>query len=94
MIKPQEIISLEPFSIVCRCNNGEIRKIDILQKLDNNNEFVKKILNFNVFSTAQIGDFGQIYWNNVALIRDTNGEIIPCEYDLSPEFFYHNSVLV
>jgi hypothetical protein len=94
MIKPQEIISITPYCIVCKCNNGEIRKIDISLKLNTNDLLVQKILKTNVFFTAQIGELGQIYWNNIASIKDINGELVACEYDLSPEFFYYNSVLV
>ena len=36
--------------------------------------------------------FGQLYWNNAAKLMDYNGKAIDCEFDLSPEFVYHNSV--
>ncbi|GEM_PF-3423871 len=48
----------------------------------------------NIFLHPHIGDFGQIYWDHILQMRDLQGEFIPCEYDLSPEFIYENSIQV
>lgn len=58
-------------------------------------KYANKILNNEaVFKSALIGDFGEIYWANVAEITDLNGNKTPCEYDMSPEFVYQNSTLL
>jgi len=90
-IKPTQILSVAPYYIVCQFNNGEIKKIDVTSCLDKNNIYVKTILTENVFKTAKIGELGQIFWDNIAEMKDENNNTIKCEYDLSPEFVYHYS---
>ncbi|MFK7901123.1 MAG: hypothetical protein AB8B61_10250 [Cyclobacteriaceae bacterium] len=55
-------------------------------------KYANKILNSTTFPTAKIGQFGEIYWSDIAEMKDENGNTISCAYDLSPEFAYHNSV--
>ena len=55
-------------------------------------KYAIKILNNEaIFKAAKVDEFGEIFWQDVAEIVDLNGEKIACEYDLSPEFVYHNS---
>lgn len=42
----------------------------------------------------QIGEWGELYWSDAAEITLLNGEKEPCNYDISAEFAYHNSVPV
>ena len=93
MIKATEIITINPFKIVCRFNNGEVKQIDLENVINSANQFVnkKKLLEKEFFKQAAIGQFGELYWENAAYFKNENGELIPCEYDLSPEFIYHNS---
>lgn len=91
MIKAQEIVSIESFSIVCKFNNGEVKRLDVDKVLPSDDVFAQKILDQSIFSSVRIGNLGQLYWENVAVMEDEMGNIIPCEYDLSPEFVYHNS---
>jgi hypothetical protein len=94
MIKPIEIIEVQPFYLVCKFNNGEIKKILIepILKSQNNKLAEQKILDTKFFITVQLGELGQIYWDNAAQMIDKDGKLISCEYDMSPEFVYANSV--
>jgi len=91
MIKAQEIVAIESFSIICKFNNGEVKKLDVDKVLPANDEFAQKILNTSTFNSVRVGSLGQLYWENSAEMKDEKGNIIPCEYDLSPEFVYYNS---
>ena len=91
MIKAQEIVAIESFSIICRFNNGEIKRLEVDKVLPINDERVSKILHKEVFDSVKVGAFGQLFWENIAEIKDEMGNVIVCEYDLSPEFVYYNS---
>lgn len=96
MIVPKEILRVESFTIVCKFNNGEVRKLEVdkvfANKLDD--VYIWKVLTQPVFDLVKIGEFGQLYWENVAQMKDLDGSMIPCEYDMSPEFVYHNSTSI
>lgn len=93
MIVAKEIVEVNSFSIVCKFNNGEVRKLEVdkifADKL--NDTYIQKILTKAVFDSVKIGDFGQLYWENVAQMKDLDGSMISCEYDMSPEFVYYDS---
>ena len=75
MIKVDKIIEVKPFYIVCLFNNGEIKKLvvdDVLKK-EENNRYAKKIVDAGFFSTVKIGEFGQLYWENAAEMKDEKG---------------------
>jgi len=84
----------ENFRILCSFKNGEQRIFDVPKVLNLEKKFVTKIFKTEIFKNAKIGSFGEIYWNNVAEMKGLKGEVIPCEYDISPEFIYQNSTLV
>ena len=96
MLKLKEIVEINFFSIICKFTNGEVRKLEIDKILEAKKEdlYVKKILMPVVFNSVKIGELGQLYWDNVAQIKDENGILRPCEYDMSPEFVYYNSQLI
>ena len=93
MIVAKEIIEVSPYFVICKFNNGEVRKLDVNKVFAErqNDAYAKKILNPSIFKSVKIGEFGQLYWENMAQIKDLNGQLIQCEYDMSPEFIYHNS---
>ena len=93
MIKAVEILEIIPFKVVCKFNTGEIKQIELASMIKNSNQYVnkKKLLEEAFFKQASIGVFGELYWKNAAYFRNENNELIPCEYDLSPEFIYYNS---
>ena len=96
MIKAVEIIDVKPYEVICKFNNGELRQINMKKIIMESNDFVnkQKLLEPEFFKQATIGTFGQLYWADAAFFRNENGELVNCEFDLSPEFIFHNSKLV
>jgi hypothetical protein len=91
MFKVINISVLDSFQIQCSFNTGETKILDLTKTLDQNNKFVKKLIENDRYKSAKIGLFGEIYWENIGEIKDYDGSIISCEYDISPEFAYYNS---
>jgi hypothetical protein len=52
---------------------------------------VKKLANQDTFNNAKIGEFGEIYWEEIVEIKEIDGSISSCVYDISPEFVFYNS---
>lgn len=94
MIRVVEIIEKTPYFLVCKFNNGVVKKLDILPLIENHKhiEGVQSILNESVFHTVGIGEFGEIVWNKIVKTTQ-NGKVIYWDYDISPEFAYENSIL-
>jgi hypothetical protein len=91
-MKAKKIIELKPYYLIFEFENGEIKKLNVDQFLKDQNSFTAtRILNPHYFLKAQIGELGQVFWPEAAYIKDLNGELILCEYDMSPEFVYHQS---
>ena len=94
MLKAVEIIDCEPYYLVCRFNNGEVKKLfceQVIRK-ENNKAIAHKLLDATIFKQEKIGAMGHVYWDKIAEMKDETGNTIICEYDLSPEFVYHNSM--
>ena len=91
MLKIESISIIENYKILCFFNNGKKRIFDLEQSLDLTNKYVKKILTPQIFSEVTIGKFAQIKWDDEGEIKDYDGTILSCEYDISPEFIYQNS---
>jgi hypothetical protein len=94
MHKITNISILEAFKICCIFNNGEKKVLDLFKVLDDSNKYKSKVLNDAVFHLAKIGSFGEIYWDNIGEIKNYDGSILTCEYDISPEFAYFNSTKI
>ncbi len=80
----------KPFVLLCTFANGEKRLFDLTNSL--NDKYAKRLMNEKVFRQVKIGSFGEVYWENVAEIRNLEGELEACEYDMSAEFIYEHSV--
>jgi hypothetical protein len=91
VIKIQSIKILDSHKILCVFNTGEMRVLDITLVLDSTNKLVKKLSNQDVFKNAKIGQFGEIYWEEIGEIQELDGTISKCNYDISPEFVFYNS---
>jgi hypothetical protein len=93
MIKPIKIVDVAPYYIVCLFNNGELRKFTVepifFSKVSK--RINDRIFNKSIFNTVKIGALGQLYWENVATMKDEKGLPFSCEYDISPEFVYQHS---
>ena len=96
MLRIEEIVEVVPYSVTCKFNTGEVKKIVLNTYISAGNHLVDKIklLNPDFFKEVQIGRFGELFWNNAAFMQNEKDELIPCEFDLSPEFVYHNSTAV
>ena len=95
MIRITEIIENTSYSLVCKFNNGVVKKLDILPIIENHKHLdgVQTLLNEAVFKTFRIGEFGEIVWDKIVKNTQT-GEERYWDYDISPEFAYENSVEV
>lgn len=91
MIKIIRIEILDSFRILCYFNSNERRVLDLKNVLDPNNKIVNQILNPTIFKTAQVGELGEIKWENMGEIKELDGSLTLCEYDISPEFAYYKS---
>ena len=94
MYKVTNISILDEFQIQCTFNTGETKLLDVSKSLDIKNKFVQKLMDNNTYKAAKIGSFGEIYWENVGEIKDYDGTIITCAYDISPEFAYYHSTKI
>ena len=53
---------------------------------------MEKILsNEELFKTAQLGEFGEIFWVNMDKFTELDGQEKACAYDISPEFAYYSA---
>ena len=96
MIKTEKILDAQPYFLVCQFNNGEIKKLNVeaIFKDNVNSISANKILKEDFFVTAKIGEMGQILWDNAAEMKDENGNLFLCEYDISAEYAYYNSNII
>lgn len=92
MLKINKIINIEPFQITGMFNDGQIKKLDIFPIIQNHIHLkgVENLLNESVFKKAQLGVFGEIFWSKIVESKDNN----LLDYDISPDFFYHNGEVV
>jgi hypothetical protein len=92
MLKVTQIRILEAYKLLCFFNTNEQKVLDLRQALDSDNEMVQTILQPHIFKTAKVGELGEILWENTGKIRELDGSVTLCAYDISPEFAYHYSV--
>lgn len=92
MRKIKKIEVLENYIIRCEFDNGEFRDLDITKFMDKNGKYSEKVYDKAVFRAVNLGEFGQLYWDGIAEMKTLDGEIIPVEYDICPDFAYIHSV--
>ena len=92
MNKIENISFLEPFRILCEFKNGEKRILDLEKLLDKSRKYSIRIFNDDVYQNAKVGSFGEIYWDGIAEMKDLKGNIVPCQYDICPDYVYMHSV--
>lgn len=92
MFKVKKIIEIVPYSIVCELNNGIKKKLDILPLMEKHSNFqgIDQLKNKATFESVAIGDMGEIFWKNI--ITTSNNE--KWNYDISPEFIFHNGITI
>ncbi len=94
MLKIKNISLMPNYTLRCVFNTGEVRIFNLQKSLDKNDRFVRKVLSLEVFEKVKLGDFGELYWDEIGEIKELNGSISSCNYDISPEFVYAHSELL
>jgi hypothetical protein len=92
MRKIKHIKIISNFIIRCEFDNGEIRDLDLTTFMDKNERYASKVFDENVFKSVQVGELGQLYWAGIAEMKSLEGDVIPIEYDICPDFAYMKSV--
>jgi hypothetical protein len=93
MIRVTEIIEKSPYYLLCRFNDGSVKRLDVLPLITNHSHIngVESLLNEAVFRNVRIGDFGEIVWDRIVMTT-VNGVETFWDYDISPEYAYHNGL--
>lgn len=96
MIKPVEILSAHPYSVVCRFSSGETRQLNMepLLREQKNIAGINKLFDEKIFGQVSIGEAGQLLWKDIITMKNEKGGLISAEYDVSPEFAYQQSIPV
>ena len=89
-----KISIIKPYKLLCFFNNGEQRILDLKKVLDPKKKFASKVFDLATFNKVKIDSFGGICWEGIAEMKDLEGNTIPCEYDICPDFAYLNSVSI
>ncbi len=94
MIRITNITVIPPYQLNCKFNSGVIKKLNVLPIIENQKHLtgVESLLNEEIFENVKIGEFGEIYWENI-VTTEYDGQILCWNYDISPEFAYQNSIL-
>lgn len=92
MLRIVHIQTLDGYNIAGTFNNGLKKQLNILPLLENQKHLkgIEKLLDTSLFSTAHIGMFGEIVWDNIIETTTAEGETVVWHYDISPEFFFAN----
>ncbi len=93
----QNIISITAYTVVCKWTNGEIRAIDLEEKLKEwaaePNSVYKRLLDKSIFFRASIDpNTKTLFWDNLIQLRDTSGNVYDAPLDLDPEVLYQMSI--
>lgn len=94
MIRVKKIEKIENYSIWIRFSNDELRILNVreLNFNNHNNTFIQKLFNPEKFPKVSIGNLGQICWSDIAEMKNIDGNVISCEFDMSPEYVYASSI--
>lgn len=95
MLRIIDIIEVSPYYLVCKFNNGIIKKLDILPIIEQHKHLngVERLLDDTIFNKARIGEFGEIVWDKIVVTIQDNKEVI-WDYDISPEYAYQNAMTI
>lgn len=92
MVRISKIIDINSFQITGQFNDGQIKRLDVYPLIKNHLYLkgVSSLLDETIFKNAKLGEFGEIYWPKIVVSKDAT----LMDYDISPEFFYNNGVVV
>jgi len=88
-----QIYKVEPFKIHCVFDVKESRIIDFAELINNaDGDCVSKLKDEKIFLNAKLDHISKtIYWEDLALMKDYDGTIKPCELDFDPTVLYYLS---
>ena len=89
--KIEQIIIKQPYQLICVFNNKEKRLLDLRDVLDETDKYAGKVFNLSTFNQVKIGELGELYWEDLAEMKNLKGELIECAYDISPDLAYMKS---
>ena len=78
MLKITAIKQIHNYTITLLFNNGVIKDINLLdeiQKLSSSYVNKTELLKQDVFCNVKIGSFGQLYWENLAYMKDEKNQL-------------------
>ena len=92
----QKIISALPYTIVCEWTNGEIREIEMEDKIKEwatpEQSIYKVLLDKNIFIKVSLdSDSKTLFWDGLLKMHDTSGKQVTAALDLDPEVLYRMS---
>ena len=89
MIRVEKIISIKPYQLTCKFNDGVIKTIDVEKLLIAQKHLngIDKLFQEDIFMKVHVGNFGEIVWDGI-INTFHNDKILNWDYDISPEFAY------
>jgi hypothetical protein len=91
MRKIVDVKALKPFILRCTFDNGQVRDLYLEKHIDKNGKYSQNIFNELVFKTVSVGENGELFWKDISEIKELDGSISSCEYDISPDYAYLKS---
>ena len=91
MKKIEQITIKQPYQLICVFDNKEQRLLDLRNVLDETDKYAVKVFNTATFNQVKIGELGELYWEDLAEMKNSKGELIKCAYDISPDLAYVRS---
>ena len=96
MIRIDRIIEVAPYYVDCLFNTGELKRIEVLPLLENQQHLngINQLKDHSIFEKAMIGEIGELKWEKI-ILSSTDDSGKRWDYDISPELAYEiGNVLV
>jgi len=95
----QRIISITPFTVICEWTNGEIRAVQMEEKIKEWSEgpqsVFKNLMDKDFFSKVKLDLISKtLYWDELLTMEDTSGILFKAPLDIDPEVLYEMSIPV
>ncbi len=97
MHRIKKILLIKPYAITCEWNNGEVRTIQMENKLlewaNESGSIYKKLLDKKTFVLAELNsETKTLFWNGITKMVDGNGVMRDAPLDIDPETLYTLSI--
>ena len=89
MIRIDRIIEVAPYYVDCLFNTGELKRIEVLPLLENQQHLngINQLKDHSIFEKAMIGEIGELKLEKI-ILSSTDDSGKRWDYDISPEFAY------